>query len=122
MKPRQQLIQWHGQPNSEIVSSEPSAGGSEVGDDRETVSESVGVGRNVEASGNAPLISGGVRREAVACSTCDRCFTSTGAMRVHARAAHPVEYHATCLTGLRCVKPRWSEEESRLLAKKEAEL
>ena len=43
-------------------------------------------------------------------------------MKVHARAAHPVEYHATCLAGLRRVKPRWSEEESRLLAEKEAKL
>ena len=58
----------------------------------------------------------------VACRTCGRCFTSTGAMRVHARAANPVEYHATCLAGLRRVKPRWSEEESRVLDEKEAEL
>ena len=57
--------------------------------------------------GNTSLMtSGGVRKEPVACSTCGQCFTSTGAMRVHARAAHPVEYHATSLAGLRHIKPR----------------
>ena len=49
MESDHRLIQWHGQPNSVIMSSEPSAGGSEEGDDHGTVSESAGVDHYLEA-------------------------------------------------------------------------
>ena len=56
----------------------------------------------------------------VACPSCKRRFLTFSGMRVHERAAHPVEFHAKAIAGLRPVKPRWFEEESRVIAEREA--
>ena len=60
--------------------------------------------------------------ETVACPSCKRKFLTFSGMRVHERAAHPVEFHAKAIAGLRRVKPRCSEEESRVIAEREARL
>lgn len=52
------------------------------------------------------------------CEMCHRSFRTKIGLGVHQKSAHPVEYNAKIEIGAK--KPRWSEEETRVMAMEEA--
>ena len=57
------------------------------------------------------------------CDHCERCFSSARGRTLHARRAHPVEFHANAeARGAARTALNWKEEEKELLAQAEARM